>query len=139
MLQTQEKCIALLEEIRWSGKPVCPYCNSINSTKFNQSHRYHCNSCFTSFSVTVGTLFHRTHIKLPKWFKAIELVTLTSPNISSRKLAAALGVNRNTAAYMISRIRKCMESQNDSCLKQILQSTQECETKVLCPSHEVML
>ena len=61
----QEDCIRHLESIRWKGKPTCPYCKSKNCTPMPKEHRYHCNSCNTSYSVTVGTIFHKTKIVFP--------------------------------------------------------------------------
>ncbi|WP_318781265.1 transposase [Amazonocrinis nigriterrae] len=61
MSRNHEECLILLEQIRWNGKPKCPYCGSNNATRYKNEHRYHCNECFTSYSVTVGTLFHKTY------------------------------------------------------------------------------
>ncbi len=71
---TDHECILYLEEVRWKGKPICPYCGSIRSTSIHKEWRYHCNKCHTSFSVTTGTVFHRTHLPLQKWFLAISLL-----------------------------------------------------------------
>ncbi len=106
MLNSHEKCLVLLENIRWGGIPKCPYCNSTKASAFKKRHRYHCNACFTSYSVTVGTLFHQTHVGLHKWFRALKLVLNRSRMISVRKLAEEIGVSKNTALYMIARIRK---------------------------------
>lgn len=128
MIRNQEECIALLEKIRWGGQPVCPYCSSANAAKIKREQRYRCNECFTSFSVTVGTLFHRTHVKLPKWFRAIELVTQKPSSISARKLATEIGVNKNTAAHMLIRIRKAVDVQ-DEALRLIIQTNFTIKTK----------
>ncbi|MEH2320539.1 IS1595 family transposase [Nostoc sp.] len=106
MSRNHKECLALLEQIRWGGQPKCPYCESTNATAYKNERRYHCNECFTSYSVTVGTLFHKTHVELQKWFVAIHLVLNSPGGISVRQLAKEIGVNRNTAAYMIERIRK---------------------------------
>lgn len=111
MPRTQEESIALLEKIRWNGQPRCPYCGSIKATIYKTNHRYHCNSCFTAYSVTVGTLFHKTHVDLDKWFRAIKLIVKKSPNISSRNLAKEIQVNKNTANYMISRIKLAIKDE----------------------------
>jgi|SRR5919202_4433270 transposase-like protein len=108
MKYNHEDCLALLEEIRWRGIPQCPYCQSTNSTAITKERRYHCNACFISYSVTVGTLFHKTRVDLQKWFLAIQIVLNSSGDISGRQLAKEIGVNRNTAVYMIKRIRKAM-------------------------------
>lgn len=108
MPQTHKDCLVYLEKIRWAGTPQCPYCESTNSTAIKRENRYHCNTCFNSYSVTVGTLFHKTYVDLPKWFLAIYLVLNSQESISSRKLAQKIGVNKNTACYMSARIRKAM-------------------------------
>lgn len=119
MSKNQMECIALLEQIRWSGKPRCPYCHSMNASSLKTEHRYHCNTCFTSYSVTVGTLFHKTHIELPKWFQAINLIMSQSKKVSIRKLAAEIDVTKNTSSYMISRIQDAIGKEPDL-LSQIL-------------------
>lgn len=119
MLKNHLECLALLEQIRWGGTPKCPYCYSTKAAVLKSEQRYHCNSCFTSYSVTVGTLFHGTHVDLPKWFEAIQLVIEKSPGISIRKLAAKIGVSKNTASYMIARIRKANQEEPEL-LEQLL-------------------
>ena len=59
--------------------------------------KYYCNNCYTSFSVTVDTIFHNTRISLKKWFIGISLILEEDKNISVRKLAEKIGVNKNTA------------------------------------------
>jgi transposase-like protein len=113
MLVKNEDYIALLEQIRWGGEPKCPYCESTNATAYKNERRYHCNACYTSYSVTVGTLFHKTHVELKKWFLAIPLVLNSTGGISVRQLAKEIGVNKNTARYMIERIRKAMKEERE--------------------------
>lgn len=108
MKKNYANCLILLEQIRWGGLPQCPYCQSTNSTVIKKECRYHCNTCFNSYSVTVGTLFHQTRVDLRKWFLAIHLFVASSGDISVRKLAQEIGVNKNTACYMLSRIRKAV-------------------------------
>lgn len=105
---TQKDCIAHIEKVRWNNKPTCPYCHSTNTTRFKNSFRHHCNNCNTSFSVTVGTIFHHTHIDLQKWFLAISLILNAKKGISSRQLSRDVEVNKNTAWRMQMQIRKAM-------------------------------
>jgi transposase-like protein len=120
MAQTRKNCLVYLEQIRWKGTPKCPYCKSTNSTAIEKESRYHCNTCFNSYSVTVGTLFHKTYVDLPKWFLAISLVFNSRDNLSARQLAKKIGVNKNTAYSMIARIRKAM-TEEPELLKKIAQ------------------
>lgn len=113
MKYNHENCLVLLEQIRWGGTPQCPYCQSLNSRKLKNEGRYQCNECFTSYSVTVGTLFHKTHVDLEKWFLAIHLVLNSPKGISVRQLAKEIKVQKNTAASMIYRIRKAMAKESE--------------------------
>ncbi len=106
MLNT--KTTSYLEQIRWGNKPQCPYCSSTNSSAIKSEGRYRCNTCFTSYSVTVGTLFHKTRVDVDKWIRAINLVANSAKSVSVRQLAKEIDVNKNTASYMIARIRKAM-------------------------------
>jgi transposase-like protein len=108
---TAADCIAHLERVRWNGKPTCPYCKSSRTTPMSAESRHHCNSCNTTFSVTVDTIFHHTHLDLQKWFLAISLVLNAKKGISARQLARDIEVNKNTAWYMGMRIRNAMFEQ----------------------------
>lgn len=105
---TQESCLAYLEKVRWLDKPTCPYCKSPKQTPLCKEHRYHCNSCNTSYSVTVGTIFHKTHLPLQKWFLAVTLIPKAETRVSARQLARHLEVNRNTAWRISMQIRDAM-------------------------------
>jgi transposase-like protein len=105
---TEADCISHIETVRWRGKPVCPYCRSTRVTSLPNERRHHCNACNTSFSGTVNTIFHHTHLPLQKWFLAISLVLNAKRGISSRQLSRDLEVNKNTAWSMGMRIRNAM-------------------------------
>ena len=105
---TNDDCIAHIEKVRWSNAPKCPYCNSDNSTPMPKQKRHHCNNCNTSYSVTVGTIFHHTHLPLQKWFVAISLVLNAKKGLSARQLGRELNVNKDTAWRMAMKIRQAM-------------------------------
>jgi len=105
---SQKDCIIHLEKVKWGEKPICPYCKSERNTPCKGEQRYHCNSCNTTFSVTVQTIFHKTKIDLQRWFVAISLVLNAKKGISARQLARDIDVNKNTAWYMLMRIRRAM-------------------------------
>ena len=99
-------CIKYLEQLRWSDQVKCPYCKSKYNTSFKREKRYHCNTCFTSFSVMVGTALHNTKLDLQKWFAAIIIIVRSDGTISSRNLAEKLDINRNTCNFINQRINK---------------------------------
>jgi transposase-like protein len=106
LFPTETDCINHLEQVRWKGKPACPYCQSQNSTPLPKEQRHHCNNCNTSFSVTIGTIFHHTHLPLQKWFLAVSLILNTKKGISSRQLSRDLQVNKDTAWRIAMKIRE---------------------------------
>jgi transposase-like protein len=108
LFPTESDCIRHLENVRWKGKPVCPYCGSDRATSAPAEQRYHCNNCKTSFSVTVGTIFHHTHLPLQKWLLAVSIVLNAKKGLSARQLARDLEVHRNTGWRMGMQIRKAM-------------------------------
>lgn len=105
---TEHHFLAHLEKIRWSNKPKCPYCKSTITTPMPKEKRHHCNNCNTTFSVTVGTIFHHTHLPLQKWFFAVLLILNAKKGISARQLARDLEVNKNTAWRISMKIREAM-------------------------------
>ena len=110
---TEKDCIEYLEKARWNNKPYCPYCKSSNQTPLKKEHRYHCNNCNTSYSVTVRTIFHRTKLPLQKWFLAISIVLNAKKGISARQLGRDIEVNKDTAWSMSMRIRRAMIEQRE--------------------------
>jgi len=108
LFPTQEDCIAHLEKVRWQGKPRCVYCGSTNTTP-TKKNRHHCNNCNTKFSVTVGTIFHHTHLPCQKWFLAVVLMLNAKKGLSGRQLARDLKVNKDTAWRISMKIREAME------------------------------
>ncbi len=110
---TQQDCINHLERKRWGSTPLCPYCGSGQTAK--AAHRRRCYACKTSFSVTVGTIFHHTHLPLQKWFLAIILMMNAKKGVSALQLSRDLKVNKNTAWRISMQIRKAMRqsSQRD--------------------------
>ena len=103
---TQESCIAHLEAARWPDGPICPYCGSTNTAP--SQHRHRCYNCKTGFSVTVGTVFHHTHLPLQKWFLAIMLMLNAKKGLSALELSRDIKVNKNTAWRITMQIRKAM-------------------------------
>ncbi|MDD5489237.1 MAG: IS1595 family transposase [Candidatus Moranbacteria bacterium] len=110
---TQSECIKSIEQARWHGKPECPYCHSKAATAVSRENRYHCNACNTSFSATVGTIFHKTKIDFQKWFWAISLIINNKNHITSRNLSRIIGVSPNTGWFMLKRINNAIKEQNE--------------------------
>ena len=106
LFPTHQACIEYLESARWGNKPECPYCGSDRSGRTGSRH--HCYACRSSYSVTVGTIFHHTHLPLQKWFLAISMILGAKKGISALQLSRSLKINKNTAWRISMQIRKAM-------------------------------
>ena len=71
---------------------------------------YKCNDCRKPFTVTVGTVFERSHVPLHKWVQAVHLMAASKKGIRAHQLHRMLGVTYKTAWFMAHRIREAMRS-----------------------------
>lgn len=104
-----------LQALRWPNGPICPHCGSISKDHYElqgKAHRpglYKCKDCREQFTVTVGTVFERSKIKLNVWLQAAFLMCASKKGISSHQLHRTLGVTYKTAWFMTHRIREAMK------------------------------
>src|SRR3954466_4723822 len=108
-----EKAREWLEKELWPDGPICPRCGVINQATLmrGKSHRpglYQCNACRKPFSVTVGTLYERSHIPLNKWLAATHLMMASKKGISSLQIGRLLGLSKKTALFLMHRIRESL-------------------------------
>ena len=76
-----------IEQIRWKGQIICPYCGKHEISLRREAGYYRCRKCRQIFTVRVGTIFHRSHIPLHKWLYAIYLVMTSRKGVSSMWMA----------------------------------------------------
>jgi transposase-like protein len=102
-----------LESLRWAAGRVCPHCGVVDesSPTASKNHKpglYYCNACAKTFTVTIGTLFERSHVPLNKWLMAFHLMAASKKGMSAKQLERMLGVTYKTAWFMCHRIREAM-------------------------------
>ncbi len=103
-----------LEASRWPDAVSCPHCGGLDKIKKmeGKSHRpglFLCGSCRGNFSVTVGTVYERSHIPLHKWLLATHLMSASKKGISAHQLHRMLGITYKSAWFMCHRIREAMK------------------------------
>lgn len=114
--QDENKAREYLEATRWPNGPVCPHCGSVSKDHYKlegTAHRpgvYKCKDCREQFTVTVGTVFERSKIKLNVWLQAVYLLCSSKKGMSSHQMHRILGVTYKTAWFMTHRIREAMTS-----------------------------
>ena len=92
--ETNEQAVEYLEKVRWPGKTICPYCKGettcCHKGNDRKIRRWQCWGCKRSFSVTVGTVFHRTHVALRDWFLILALMIMPRSRSVLTKFPATL-------------------------------------------------
>jgi transposase-like protein len=104
---------AYLEGQRWPDGPYCPHCGEAERVTRLQGRTtrpglFACRACRQQFSVTVGTLYERSHVPLHKWVLATHLLACSKKGVSAHQLHRMLGVTYKTAWFMAHRIRAGM-------------------------------
>ncbi len=106
---TDHECRAALQSLRWPDGIRCPRCESDKVYQAESRKQFDCASCGYQFSVTSGTIFHDSHLPLPKWFVAVYLMCESKKGISANQMKRMLGVAYKTAWYLCHRIRATMQ------------------------------
>jgi len=104
-----------LEGIRWADGVYCPHCGGYDDIRklggaAADKGLWHCKPCRKKFTVTVGTVFERSHIPLSKWLAAFHLMCASKKGISAHQGHRLLGITYKTAWFMWHRIREAMKA-----------------------------
>jgi transposase-like protein len=108
---------AWLERRLWPDGPICPHCGVVDqATRLKgESTRpglFQCNACKKPFTVTVGTLYERSHIPLHKWLGATQLLMSSKKGMSALQISRMIDVTYKTAWFMCHRIRESLRETN---------------------------
>jgi transposase-like protein len=109
---TDRECRAYLEELRWPNGLSCPRCRGKSISRIKERKQFDCDTCRYQFSVTAGTIFHDSHLGLPKWLVAVYLLCESKKGMSANQLKRLLKVSYKTAWYLCHRIRAAMSEAN---------------------------
>lgn len=111
----EDKARELLESMLWPNGPVCPHCKNhkekaIYRLQPKEGSKIRkgvckCGACRKQFTVTVGTVFEDSHIKISTWLMAIFIMCSSKKAVSSHQLHRMLGITYKTAWFMAHRIR----------------------------------
>lgn len=101
-----------LEKMLWPNGPICGHCGAQDEAKALSSRpgTYQCNTkeCRKQFTVTVGTVFERSHIPLNKWLLATFLFTSSKKGISAHQMHRLLDITYKSAWFMMHRLREAV-------------------------------
>lgn len=125
---TEDDARELLESIRWPDGAVCPHCGEFERVKImggkaTRPGLYKCYACRKQFTVTVGTIMHRSHITLKQWVLAFYSICSHKKGVSALQLQRDLGLGSYKSAWHLAhRIRCAMQ---ESPLKDLLSGVVE--------------
>ncbi len=107
----EKVCRDFMVQMRWNGEPFCLHYNSTRPYKLKDLKAYRCSprTCRRDFSVTVGTIFENSKVKLSTWLAALYILTGHKKGMSSLQLSRFLEVTQKTAWFILRRIRLIMD------------------------------
>jgi transposase-like protein len=116
-----DKAREWLEARIWANGRFCPHCGTVGESTLMQgkTHRpglYQCNACREPFTVTVGTLYERSHIALNKWLAATHLMMASKKGMSALQMSRMLDISYKSTWFMCHRIRESLREQNPGLL-----------------------
>jgi transposase-like protein len=106
--RTEGRCRGYLEELRWPEGICCPKCDAHSIGSIPSRGRFYCRPCRHQFSLTSGTVFHRSHLPLWKWFLAICVLLDSEAGVPANQLVRLLGGSYKTAWFVEHRIRAAL-------------------------------
>jgi len=113
---TEEKARKHLEKVIWKDGIICPHCQCNDKKKFSsiaenrdkevRAGLRFCSNCKKQFTVTIGTIFEKSHIPLRKWLIAFFLICSSKKGISALQLQRILEIGSyQSALFLCHRIR----------------------------------
>jgi transposase-like protein len=122
-LREEEDAYRFLEDLRWSGEPVCPHCGAdrpyflkardgerrTRTGSTSQRRVWKCRACRKQFSVLTGTIFHGTKIPVRTWVLVIFEMASSKNGVAAREIERKYGLTPKSAWFMMHRIREAMK------------------------------
>lgn len=125
---TENQAREYFESQLWPDGPVCPHCGNAAKIyklegKATRPGLYKCAECKKQFTVTVGTILHRSHITMKQWLVGFHMMNSSKKGMSAKQLQRELGLGSYEAAWFLThRIRSTMD---ETPLAEMLKGTVE--------------
>jgi len=111
-------CRELLEQILWGDDPACPFCGSLSNHLMQKrpwakvsarAGARRCEDCGKQFTVTVGTIFHGSHLPIGKWLQIFVLLCSSKKGMSAHQIHRLLGITYKSAWFAVHRLRFALQ------------------------------
>ncbi len=107
-LGLEEGARAYVEELRWPDGVRCPRCDSDRVGWIQTREKHECRFCRYQFRFSSGTIFHDSHLALPRWLLAVQLILESEAGFPANQLHAIIGGSYKTSWFVGHRIRAAM-------------------------------
>lgn len=109
---SEEQARTYIERLRWPNGTECPHCgNSERISKITgksaRAGLYACGKCRKQFTVTVGTVMHRSRLTMKQWLICFHQMCSSKKGISSLQLQRELGIGQYKSAWFLSHRIRC--------------------------------
>lgn len=109
--------------LRWpNGEVCCPLCEGgkkVYEVKYVRKDKdgnviatvrkqWKCGACRKKFSVTSGSIFEGSHIKVGHWIYAVYMMCSSKKGVSAAQIARQLKITHKSAWFMLHRVREAM-------------------------------
>jgi transposase-like protein len=102
-----DTCYEYLAKTRWPNGFICEKCGH-NAFWVSAKHIYICTRCEHQYSLTAGTIMHRTRKPITYWFKAMWWFTTRKSGVNAVNLKELLGLGSyQTAWTWLQKLRRC--------------------------------
>jgi len=105
----EDACIQALSELRWPDGFTCEKCENTKAYHLASRPRiFECAKCGHQYSITAGTVFHKTRTELRKWFMAAYLISHDKRGVSAMMVSRELTIRYDTAWLMCHKLRHAL-------------------------------
>ena len=98
MFATEEQCLQYLQSFRFPSGFICRHCGH-RDYWLNNRHQLVCKYCRDELSITAGTIFHRSRLKLTVLFRALWWMVAQKNGVSASGLQRVLGLGSYRTAW----------------------------------------
>ncbi len=96
LLQSDEKCLEFLAELKWENGFTCRKCGNNNYCPGKTPHSRRCTKCKTEESAASGTIFHNCKFPIHKAFYIAYNVCRAKEDLSTYEFARRLSLRQMT-------------------------------------------
>jgi hypothetical protein len=108
LLNSDEKCLEFLANLKWSEGFICRKCGNTNSCFGKTLYSRRCTRCKTEESATVGTIFHNCKFPISKAFYIAYNVCRGAESVSTYEFARRLSLRQMTCWKFKSKIQNAL-------------------------------